>query len=112
MTPKLSRPNTLPGNTTLMKTGCGNMYVTINNLDDKPFEIFMTMGKAGTCASAQCESIGRLVSYSLRTGGDIAEIIKELKGISCQQPTEDVKSCSDAVAQVLQRLQEIGSVEA
>lgn len=64
------------------------------------FEVFLNMGKAGGCA-AQCESIGRLISYSLRIGGDINEIIKVIKGIRCHQPSEESLSCADAIAEIL-----------
>lgn len=99
---KKQRPDVVTGNTIQMKTGCGNIYITLNCQGDRPFEVFLNMGKAGGCAFAQCESIGRLISYSLRIGGEVREIVKELKGIRCHQTTDDCMSCADAVAQVLE----------
>ncbi len=101
MTKKAGRPQVLSGQTHRKVTGCGNLYVTVNSIEGHPFEVFTNMGKAGGCASAQCESIGRLISLTLRVGGEIEDIIKELKGIRCHQPADDVLSCADAVAQVL-----------
>lgn len=83
-------------------TGCGKIYVTVNRDIEGPFEIFLKKGKAGVCASAQCESIGRLISYALRIGGSITDIVSELKGIRCQNTTNEVLSCASAVADVLE----------
>ncbi len=99
---KYKRPSILEGSTYCKVTGCGKIYITINNLHGKPFEVFLNMGKAGGCAAAQCRSIGGLISYSLRNGGNIDELIKVLKGIRCHQSSEETLSCPDAVAEVLQ----------
>ncbi|MGC9046100.1 MAG: vitamin B12-dependent ribonucleotide reductase, partial [Thermodesulfovibrio sp.] len=81
------RPEVLKGVTRLMKTGCGNLYVTINKDEEsKPFEVFTNIGKAGGCAASQAEAIGRLISLALRSGIEPEEIIKQLKGISCHAP--------------------------
>ena len=91
------------GGTRLMKTGCGKLYVTINEDENgRPFEVFTNMGKAGGCASSQAEAIGRLISLALRSDIETDEIVKQLKGISCHQPSwhEEgrILSCSDAIA--------------
>lgn len=98
---KVQRPDVVTGGTIQIKTGCGNIYITVNGVEGRPFEVFLNMGKAGGCAFAQCESLGRLITYSLRIGGDVVEIIKELKGIRCHQTGDDTMSCADAVAKVL-----------
>jgi ribonucleoside-diphosphate reductase alpha chain len=90
-----------------MMTGCGKLYVTINQDENgEPFEVFTSMGKAGGCAQSQCEAIGRLISLDLRSGGDIDLIIKQLKGISCHMKygfgQNTVLSCSDAVGKALE----------
>ena len=95
------------GVTKRMKTGCGNFYVTINeDPEGRPFEIFTQMGKAGGCATSQCEAIGRLASLALRGGIDSIEILKQIRGISCHLPVgfgeNKVLSCSDAMAQALE----------
>ncbi|PLX66158.1 MAG: ribonucleoside-diphosphate reductase, adenosylcobalamin-dependent [Denitrovibrio sp.] len=106
-TPK-PRPKVLIGRTVEMMTGCGKLYVTINQ-DEKgvPFEVFTSMGKAGGCAQSQCEAIGRLISIDLRSGGNLDRIIKQLKGISCHMRygfgPNTVLSCSDAVGKALEQ---------
>ncbi len=97
------------GTTTKVSTGCGNLYVTINNDEmGKPFEVFMQMGKAGGCAMSQLEAIGRLVSLALRSGVNSGSIIDQLKGIRCPSPSWEkgggrIFSCSDAIARVVER---------
>jgi len=86
-------------------TGCGNLFVTINDKDGKPFEIFLRAGKNGGCAASQTESIGRLLSVSLQNGVPLAKLAKQLGGISCHARYENgeevVTSCSDAVSKVI-----------
>jgi ribonucleoside-diphosphate reductase alpha chain len=108
------RPTVIKGTTTKIATGCGNLYVTIND-DEKgmPFEVFMSMGKAGGCAMSQLEAIGRLVSLALRSGLDASAIAEQLRGIRCPSPSWEkggrIFSCSDAIARVIERkLQSLG----
>lgn len=102
------RPTVTTGTTTKIATGCGNLYVTINE-DEKgmPFEVFMSMGKAGGCAMSQLEAIGRLVSLALRSGLDAMSISEQMRGIRCPSPSWEkggrIFSCSDAIARVIER---------
>ena len=88
-----------------MQTGCGPLYVTINEDDDGLFELFTTMGKAGGCAASQSEAIGRMVSLAWRSGVRPEEVIKQLLDISCHSPAgfgaNKVFSCADAVARAI-----------
>ena len=101
------RPQTTHGITERVRTGHGNMYVTINfDEDKKPFEVFGTLGKAGGCDSAQLEAISRLVSLALRSGIDPHNVMDQLRGITCC-PAWDagtlVRSSPDALALALER---------
>jgi ribonucleoside-diphosphate reductase alpha chain len=99
------RPEVLKGKTKRVKTGCGFLYVTVNEKDGVPIEVFCRLGKAGGCASSQTESLGRLISMVLRGGGKVGEVVDQLRGVSCHQPNglgpSKILSCADGVAKVL-----------
>ena len=67
----IDREEILNGKTVRVKTGCGYMYITVNQKGDKPFEVFLEIGKAGGCVSSQSEALGRLVSLCLRNNIDV-----------------------------------------
>jgi ribonucleoside-diphosphate reductase alpha chain len=102
---KRERPKVLQGWTYQMKTGCGPLYVTVNQDTNGLFELFTTMGKAGGCAASQSEAIGRMVSLAWRSGIQARQVIKQLQGISCHSPSgfgeNKVLSCADAVAKAI-----------
>ena len=102
------RPEVIKGATYRMNTGCGNLYVTINEDENGSiFEVFTQMGKAGGCAASQSEAIGRLISLAFRIDVDPHEIVKQLKGIRCHSPAwykgSRILSCSDALAQAIEK---------
>ena len=102
-----SRPQKIQGVTERVRTGHGNMYVTINfDENNRPFEVFGNLGKAGGCDSAQLEAISRLVSLALRSGIDPSAVLEQLRGITCCPAWDDgtlVRSGPDAVALALER---------
>jgi ribonucleoside-diphosphate reductase alpha chain len=101
------RPQSIRGITERVRTGHGNMYVTINfDEQDKPFEVFGNLGKAGGCDSAQLEAISRLVSLALRSGIAPDAVLEQLRGITCCPAWDEgtlVRSGPDAVALALER---------
>ncbi len=102
------RPEVTTGTTSKVLTGCGNLYVTVNNDENgRPFEVFTQMGKAGGCAASQLEAIGRLASLAFRCGIDTKAISEQLRGIRCPAPSwdkgEKIFSCADAVSHVLEK---------
>jgi ribonucleoside-diphosphate reductase alpha chain len=100
-----SRGAVLVGETREKVTGCGSLYVTINEDEHGPREIFANMGKAGGCASASTEALGRLMSLAFRYGAPPEKIAKQLKGIRCHVPLglgpNQVLSCPDAIGKAL-----------
>lgn len=110
------RPLALQGWTYRMQTGCGPLYVTINQDETGLFELFTTMGKAGGCAASQSEAIGRMVSLAWRSGIHTRQVIKQLSDISCHSHSgfgeNRIRSCADAVAKAIQlHLSSIGHEE-
>jgi len=104
---KRARPGKLRGTTIRKETPLGTMFVNITE-DDKaqPFEVFLTLGKAGGSAMADAEAMGRLISLALRSGIPLMEIHKQLRGISSDRavglgPTK-VLSVPDAIGIALE----------
>ncbi|MBD3271438.1 MAG: vitamin B12-dependent ribonucleotide reductase [Elusimicrobia bacterium] len=100
------RPKVTLGSTMKMVTGCGNMYVTINEDDQGPCELFTQLGKSGGCTASQSEAVSRLVSLALRSGISMQQIVGQLKGIRCPSPMlaegGAVFSCADAIAKAIE----------
>jgi ribonucleoside-diphosphate reductase alpha chain len=80
---KRSRPDKLRGTTYRKETPLGVAFISINE-DEKgqPFEVFITLGKAGGSAMADAEAMGRMISLALRSGIPLQSVIKQLRGIS------------------------------
>ncbi len=108
------RPGSLPSITDKIKTGFGNLYVTITFYNGKPFEVFTSIGKSGYSTMADAEALGRLISMALRSGVEPQEVIYQIKGIGGADPifTEGglVQSIPDAIAKILER--HLGEVKA
>ncbi len=80
---KRARPDRLRGTTIRKETPLGTMFVNITEDDrGQPFEVFVTLGKAGGSAMADSEAMGRLISLALRSGIPMMEVHKQLRGIS------------------------------
>ncbi|MDB4885162.1 MAG: response regulator SirA [Gemmatimonadetes bacterium] len=105
---KRSRPDKLRGTTHRLETPLGTMFVNITE-DDKsqPFEVFITLGKAGGSAMADAEAMGRLISLALRSGIPIMEVHKQLRGISSDRAVglgpNKVLSVPDAIGIALEQ---------
>jgi ribonucleoside-diphosphate reductase alpha chain len=105
---KRSRPDLLKGSTRRIESPLGTMYVTITE-DDKgqPFEVFMSLGKAGGALMADVEAIGRLISLALRSGVPLPEIYRQLRGISSDRAVglgpHKVLSVPDAIGIAIEK---------
>ncbi|MEK7091044.1 MAG: ribonucleotide-diphosphate reductase subunit alpha, partial [Patescibacteria group bacterium] len=106
------RPVKVDGATYRIETPMGSAFITVNHdSDGNPFELFVTIGKAGSEVAAMAEAIGRLVSTTLRFGNHLPakerarEIMDQLQGIGGGSAVgfgpNKVRSLPDAVARAL-----------
>jgi len=106
LTPR-KRAKITSGVTERVTTGCGYIYVTVNSDEQGICEVFSSLGKAGGCASAQLEATCRLISLALRSGVDVASVVRQLRGIRCPsiawEEGKSILSCADAIASVLEK---------
>lgn len=107
-----SRPVKIEGATYKIETPLGTSFITVNhNADGNPFEVFVTIGRAGSDLTAMAEALGRLISKFLKlpgttSGRERAEIIiDQLQGIGGGRSVgfgpNRVRSLPDAVAKAL-----------
>ena len=106
-----SRPRCLPSVTTKLATELGSLFVTVClDEDGQPFEVFGSLGKAGSLQHGMTELACRLVSLHLRRETPVEEIVDQCQGISEMQPwpnrmddgrTVYVRGLGDAIALVL-----------
>ncbi|GAC1413555.1 MAG: adenosylcobalamin-dependent ribonucleoside-diphosphate reductase [Candidatus Doudnabacteria bacterium] len=101
------RPTEMFGVTYKLNTPYGHLFVTINEDEHGPFEVFATLGKSGGFFAAQTEGLCRMISLGLRSGVSVDEIIKQLKGIRSSEvgfnQGEIIYSLPDGVAKTLEK---------
>lgn len=106
------RPKKLAGSTVSRKTPFGTAFITMNSDESgNPFEVFITVGKAGSDIQADAEGLGRMLSLQLRTTAPqnrremLKLIIDQLEGIGGSRAVGfgngRVLSLPDAVAGAL-----------
>ncbi|MGG1638444.1 adenosylcobalamin-dependent ribonucleoside-diphosphate reductase [Paenibacillus sp. NRS-1760] len=110
------RPQVLRGATYKVNTPFGMAYITINDLNGTPAEIFLNVGKAGSDVFAMAEALGRVCSLFLRYGdhgNKVKLLVKHLKGIGGSGAigfgVNRVESIADAVAKSLEIHMENGT---
>ena len=72
------RPEVLEGYTQKLETPCGDLYLTLNELERKLYEVRVTMGKSGTCMNIMQQTIALLLSVMLQSGISKEKIHKVL----------------------------------
>lgn len=106
------RPAQLTGTSFRKSTPVGSAYIAVNdNGTGEPFEVFITVGRAGSDIAADAEGLGRLISLILRMPSALSvqerieNIVAQLGGIGSGRAQgfgpNRVMSLPDAVAQVL-----------
>lgn len=102
----MSRPRIVKGHTVKADTGHGGWFFTINRVDGKPIEVFMTPADKNPCVRAGAEITGILVSVALQAGVNPEDLIGYLKGIDCGHPhwqdAHLVTSVYDALAMAME----------
>jgi len=84
-----------------MQTGCGTMYCTVTNDEEKIIETFIET-KNGGCKSST-EAMSRLISLALRGGIKLEDVVDQLKSVSpclsyvMRDNTDEGTSCPYAV---------------
>lgn len=108
----LERPMRVDGATYRIPTPLGVSFITVTQ--DKagnPFEVFITIGKAGSEVAAMAEALGRMISTTLRFGNHLPamerarEIMEQLRGIGGGRSVgfgpNKIRSLPDAVSRAI-----------
>ena len=88
--------------------GCGNRLETHLNddKDDKLLSAEGTAGEHGTCAPALWKAISELCRYTLKLGGTPEELVRRMKGHTCDKPgglcEKKHSSCVDLFARIIE----------
>jgi ribonucleoside-diphosphate reductase alpha chain len=106
------RPYKRTGTTLSKETPFGTAHITMNNDEDGPAEVFITIGKAGSDVMAMAEGYGRSISLYLRTPSPLSredkvrELVSQLKGIGGSRSIgfgeARISSLPDAIARALE----------
>lgn len=108
----MDRPVKVAGATYRILTPLGSAFITINQTEEgDPFELFITIGKAGSEVAAMAEALGRLISTNFRFGNHLParerarEIMQQLQGIGGSRSVgfgpNKIRSLPDAVAKAI-----------
>ena len=102
------------GVTVSIKTPSGTAHITMNSdVEARPLEVFVEIGKAGSAIKAMAEAMGRLISLSLRiTETEPCERVRlitdQLCGIGGRSEVgfgkERIKSLPDAIGKVMREV--------
>ncbi len=106
------RPGILNGTTVRFNTPFGKSYITMNSDEfGNPFEVFITVGKAGSDIQADAEALGRMISLQLRTTAPnnrrdmLKLVVEQLSDIGGARPMgfgpNRILSLPDAVGRAL-----------
>ena len=111
--PYMRRPMVVEGVTYQSESPIGKTYITINNHEGRPFEVFINNGKNGSDVAGMADALGRMISLVLRLNSPIParermrKIVSELSGIGGARSVgfgeNKIRSLPDAIAKVLAR---------
>ncbi len=112
------RPEVLNGYTPKIDTQCGTLYLTLNELEEKLFEVRLIMGKAGNCVNTLLQTITILISVLLQSKippDKIAKALEKRLDSHCPEPfiKDGIKyvSCVDwVIRKILEDMTNRGEV--
>lgn len=105
------RPDKRMGATLSRETPLGTVHITMNDDDEGPAEVFVTIGKAGSDIMAMAEGFGRFASLYLRMPSSLSrvelvqEAVSQLRGIGGSRSVgfgeKRISSLPDAIARAM-----------
>jgi ribonucleoside-diphosphate reductase alpha chain len=109
------RPGVLHGYTTIVKSGCGKLHVTVNFEGNKPVEVYARSSSSGGC-EANTNCIGRIISRMLQLGCPVEDVLEQLHSTRCPTAMRNkeakidglaehaifIKSCPDGIARAIE----------
>jgi len=105
-TPRAVPKGKLPAISHSVQTTLGKMHLFVREVDNKPFDVFVVLGRSGSDVTAFTEAIGRLLSIGIRCGipiGTLAENLKNLGGrLTLGFGPQKTRSVPDAIARLLE----------
>ncbi|MDD1728717.1 MAG: adenosylcobalamin-dependent ribonucleoside-diphosphate reductase [Methanospirillum sp.] len=100
----IERPKELAGKTYICQSGCCRLYVTVNLLDGKPFEVFIRTVGIGGC-DANSSALGRAISTGLQSGVPYQKFVKQFSKVNCisaiKNTSSEGVSCADVVGRCI-----------
>jgi ribonucleoside-diphosphate reductase alpha chain len=106
------RPDKRVGATISKETPLGTVHITMNDDEEGPAEVFITIGKAGSDIMAMAEGFGRFASLYLRTPSPLSryelvqEAVNQLRGIGGARSVgfgeARISSLPDAIARAME----------
>lgn len=111
--PMRKRPHKLTGSTYEWPTPLGKAFITVNEHNEVPVEVFLNIGKAGSDVAAMSEALGRLTTLFLKyadmqsADAKVATLVKHLRDIGGSNSIgfgeNRVSSVPDAIAKTLRK---------
>ena len=89
-------PSIMPGLRMRYKSPFGHLHISIivDVARDHELEVFAQLGKGGSMVAAELEGLCRLASLYLRAGGQLPDIVKQLKNIVTTTTVDGSKTVS------------------
>ena len=90
-----------------VNTPSGKMTIFIREVEEKPFDVFVVLGRSGADITAYTEAIGRLLSIALRSNIPVDILAENLIGLggrtSIGYGVKRILSVPDAIGGILQK---------